>query len=418
MRLLFAHDHRFQRGPAQEVYTTGCLPAPAWDRYLQNFEELRVIARDDGMAPEDVRLARADAARVTFEFFPNLSSPRQLMLGSRTVDERMRSAVQEADAIVARLPSEIGLLAIKHARALGKPYAVEVVGCAWDGFLSIGPLTGRLYAPFAYLRNRNAIARAPMVLYVTSSWLQRRYPSSGHSASASNVALPSLDKEQRARRELRLAKLMAGDRPVLGTIGSLQVKYKGIQTAFKALARLRSAGLDLTYRIVGAGLIDPWQQLAHRLGVADLVHFDGTRSAGEDVFNWLDEIDIYLQPSLTEGLPRAMIEAMSRGAACLGSTRGGIPELLPPSRLHPPADATALAELIRRLATDPNAVAEASRADRETARQFDAEILEERRRDFFARLRALGDHPRGDGRTGGLASRMTFSALRTLAWRR
>ena len=40
-------------------------------------------------------------------------------------------------------------------------------------------------------------------------------------------------------------------------------------------------------------------------------------------------MDIYIQPSLTEGLPRALIEAMSRGLPCLASRAGGIPELLP-----------------------------------------------------------------------------------------
>ena len=49
----------------------------------------------------------------------------------------------------------------------------------------------------------------------------------------------------------------------------------------------------------------------------------------KDVFNWLDEIDIYVQPSKVEGLPRAVIEAMSRGCCCIGTDVGGIPELIP-----------------------------------------------------------------------------------------
>ena len=391
MRLLFAHDHRFQRGSAGEVYTTGCLPASAWDRYLEHFEELLVIARDDGVVPDEIRLGRADRGRVTFEFFPNLSSPRQLMFRAPALEERMASVLRQADAVVARLPSEIGLLAIKQARALGKPYAVEVVGCAFDGFVSIGPLSARLYAPLAYLRTRHAIARAPLALYVTSSWLQRRYPTAGVPGIASNVTLLPLGAAASEHRRARLARLAAGERPVLGTIGSLQVKYKGVQTAFAALARLRSSGVDLSYRVVGAGPTGPWQRLAEELGVLDLVHFDGTRRAGEDVCAWLDDIDIYLQPSFTEGLPRAMIEAMSRGAACIGSTRGGTPELLPAERLHAPGDVAGLAELIRQLATNPAAVAEASRADREKARQFDPETLEQRRREFFARLKAQAE---------------------------
>jgi glycosyltransferase involved in cell wall biosynthesis len=196
-----------------------------------------------------------------------------------------------------------------------------------------------------------------------------------------------MDAAGEARREARLAALAAGEPPVLGTIGTLRVKYKGIQTAIGALSRLRSRGLDLSYRVLGPGPAEPWERMASKFGVGDLVHFNGTRRAGPEVCSWLDGIDIYLQPSFTEGLPRGMIEAMSRGAACIGSTRGGIPELLPPERLHKPGDSAGLAAIVARLANDPAAISEASERDREASLQFDAELLRKRRSDFYARLR-------------------------------
>ena len=394
MRLLFAHDHRFLRGPAGELYSTGCLPATAWDRYLEHFDELHVIARDDGALPEGLALGRADKLRVRFDFLPNLASARQLLLRSPKLDRAMEKAVREADAVVARLPSEIGFLAVRHARRLGKPYAVEVVSCAWDAYLHFGGLTGRAYAPLAFLRTRRAVARAPLALYVTSEWLQRRYPTRGQAANASNVDLPEIDKAALKRREARLEALAKGERPVLGTIASLRTRVKGLQTAIEALARLRSSGADFTYRVLGAGPSEPWQALAEKWGVADLVHFDGTRSAGEGVAGWLDDIDVYLQPSFHEGLPRSTIEAMSRGAACIGSTCGGIPELLPDERVHRPGDAKGLAERIRRLVSDPAAIAAASRADLEIARQFAADSLAQRRFEFFARLREAAEEKR------------------------
>lgn len=388
MRLLFAHDHRFHRGPAGEVYTLGSFPERVWNRYLEHFGEVQVMARSGGALPPGANLARADRPGVTFDFLPSLATLRQLLSPTEEVSRRMKAAVGAADAVVARLPSEIGFLAVRYARQLGKPYAIEVVGCAWDSYWNNGDPSARLYAPLSFLRMRRATARAPLALYVTSSWLQGRYPTRGEWASASNVYLLPTDAAQQARREARLAALERGDRPVLGTVASLQVKSKGVQTALRALARLRASGVDLRYRVLGPGSIAPWQRLAEKLGISDLVHFDGTRSAGDEVCRWLDDIDIHLQPSFQEGLPRATIEAMSRGAACIGSTAGGIPELLPAERVHRPGDVAALAERIRRLATDPATVAEASRADRETARQFDPDTLQSRRTEFYARLRA------------------------------
>src|SRR5690625_3888191 len=48
----------------------------------------------------------------------------------------------------------------------------------------------------------------------------------------------------------------------------------------------------------------------------------------KDVFDWLETIDIYVQPSRQEGLPRALIEAMSRAIPAFGANTAGIPELL------------------------------------------------------------------------------------------
>jgi glycosyltransferase involved in cell wall biosynthesis len=391
MRLLFAHDHRFLRGQAGELYSTGCLPASAWDRYLEHFDQLHVIARDEGLIADGVELGRADKPGVSFEFLPNLSSARQLLFRSREVDRQMEQAVRDADAVVARLPSEIGFLAVKHARRLSKPYAVEVVACAWDALFNFGGLSGRLYAPLAFLRTKRAVAQAPQALYVTSSWLQGRYPTKCHAESASNVELEPVGQLALDRRRARLEAIAKGRRPVLGTIASLRTRAKGVQTAIAALSKLRRAGIELDYHLLGAGPAEPWRALAEKAAVADLVHFDGTRSAGEGVAEWLDGVDIYLQPSFQEGLPRSTIEAMSRGAACIGSTCGGIPELLPNDRLHKPGDVARLVECIRRLASDPAAIGEASRADLATARQFDLDRLKGRRHDFFARLRALAE---------------------------
>ena len=158
-----------------------------------------------------------------------------------------------------------------------------------------------------------------------------------------------------------------------------------------ALAVLRQGGLDLHYRVLGPGDAAPWIALAEQHGVADLVTFDGVRPAGEGVAQWLDGIDIHLQPSFQEGLPRATVEAMSRGAACIGSTCGGIPELLPPERLHRPADVAALAERIRKLATEPAHLAEASARDLGCSSAFQSERLAAVRAEFLTELRRAAE---------------------------
>lgn len=390
MRLLFVHDHRFYRDDAGVVFTSGSLPAEVWGRYLEHFGSLNVVGRDGGPIPPGANFARSARPGVTFDLVPG-ATYGQLVLGSNGIRDRIRSAVAGCDAAIVRLPSELGFLAAAECRKAGKPYAVEMVGCAWDAMRNQGSRGARLYAPLFFWRTRRALSRSPLTLYVTRQWLQQRYPTRGTAFGASDVEIAPMGAAASAARAERLQRVAEGRRPVLGTVASLRIRSKGIQTALAALEVLRRDGLELSYRVLGGGDTAPWIALAEQHGVADLVSFDGVRPAGVGVWQWLDEIDIHLQPSFQEGLPRATVEAMSRGVACIGSTCGGIPELIPPHRLHTPGDVAGLAERIRALATDPRALAEASAQDLETSRAFQPERLAATRFQFFAELRCAAE---------------------------
>ncbi|HEX6740176.1 MAG TPA: glycosyltransferase family 4 protein [Sphingomicrobium sp.] len=393
MRLLFVHDHRFYRDESGAILTSGSLPAAVWDRYLDQFETVHVVGRDGGLAPAGSNYTRSSHAGVTFDLIPG-ATYGQLILGSGGVRGRISDAVAQCDAAVVRLPSELGFLAAAECRRSGKPYAVEMVGCAWDAMRNHGSRLARLYAPLFFSRTRRALRRAPLTLYVTTRWLQQRYPTDGKAYAASDVEIAPMDAEAQHAREARLAHIAAGEPPVLGTVASLRIRSKGVQTALAALGELRRDGLELRYRVLGGGDAAPWAALAKRHGVADLVSFDGVRPAGHGVAGWLDSIDIHLQPSFQEGLPRATVEAMSRGCACIGSTCGGIPELIPPDRLHRPGDVAGLAERIRSLATDAAALAAASRRDGELSREFRPEPLAAIRSRFLSDLRDAAERAR------------------------
>ena len=386
MRLLFVHDHRFYRDDSGAVYTAGSLPTDVWDRYLAHFDSVQVIGRDGGLLPRGANFARTSRPGVSFDLVP-VQGYGQLIFGPRHIRQRLRRNVEACDAAIVRLPSELGFMTAAECRKIGKPYAVEVVGCAWDGMRNHGSWFGRIYAPLFFLRTRRALRKARLALYVTTKWLQQRYPAGGKSYGASDVEIAPMSDEDLQSREARLARIAAGELPELGTVASLRIRSKGIQTVLAALEMLRKEGLDLRYRVLGPGDAAPWIALAEQHGVADLVSFDGVRPAGEGVRRWLDSVDIHLQPSFQEGLPRATVEAMSRGAACIGSTCGGIPELLPPERLHKPGDVAGLAQRIRSLATDAAALTHASRQDLGTANDFRPERLAVIRSEFLADLR-------------------------------
>jgi glycosyltransferase involved in cell wall biosynthesis len=380
-RVVFAHDHPFLRAPDGRVYSSrGKWP---WDRYLAFAERLTVVSRMADLA-EDADASRLELAshpRVAFVPIPSLSGPLRQFTNRRAASRLLEQEIGQADAVVARLPSEIGNRASRIADRLGKTWAVEVVTCAWDSLWNYGTWQGRVYAPVAWWKTRRIVGRAPFALYVTERFLQGRYPSRGRAVGVSDVELPKLDEEVPAAR---LNRIRSRPEPLrVGLVAALSVKFKGVQTAIEALGTLRDRLPVFELRILGAGDPAPWQELARRNGIDGVTRFDGTLPPGEPVLRWLDELDLYLQPSFQEGLPRSLVEALSRALPAVGSTAGGIPELLPADCLHTPGDARRLAELIAAGLADPDWQADQAARSFETARRYQTSALEPVRTSFW-----------------------------------
>jgi glycosyltransferase involved in cell wall biosynthesis len=82
-----------------------------------------------------------------------------------------------------------------------------------------------------------------------------------------------------------------------------------------------------------------------------------------------------------------MIEAMARALPCVGSTVGGIPELLPREDMVPPGDADALARKIIEIVSDPQRMQRMSARNLARAGDFQEEVLRERRLEFYRYVR-------------------------------
>jgi glycosyltransferase involved in cell wall biosynthesis len=340
---------------------------------------------------------------------PSLAGPLSLLRRRREVARVLRQELARGTALVARLPSETGLLAVRIAQRLGIPHAIEVSGCPWNNLTTRGGLAGKLYAPLMTLRMKMALAQAPFAMYVTRSFLQQRYPCvSGITEACSNV---EIDAPSPATLERRLARIAAGSGLLhFGMIASLSNHLKGVQVALKALAAARNGLPPFELRVLGTGDNTRWKQLAQTLGIGDAVQFCGTLPAGTAVMDWLDDIDVYLQPSLADGLPRGLIEAMSRGCPALGSSVGGIPELLEAKSLHRPGDAQGLARLVRHAVLEQGWRLQQAERNWSEARTYARDVLEHRRGSFWARFAAYAverqaQEPSARANAGGGSSR-------------
>ncbi|TRO10076.1 glycosyltransferase [Ectopseudomonas mendocina] len=384
MNILFGHDHVFYYDSDGVFYSGGGLPSVVWERYLSVFDSITVVGRDGGVVDLSTcsSMAVSSCKGVEFSLVKSVSTIKAKLFGDKVVRAIVANLVASHDAVIARLSSEIGLLLILEARSQGKPYAVELVDCPFDALWGFGGVKAKIYAPFFAWQVRAAMKKSLFSLYVTKHFLQGRYPSpNARTVDCSNVQISEISCSVIERRLSRLDLNSAILR--IGLIGSLSGNLKGIETALRSLAVLFHRGIDFEFHVLGSGDPQPYIRQAEKLGISDKVYFDGVLPSGGPVLEWLDNIDIYIHPSLKEGLPRALIEAMSRGCPAVATNIAGTPELLSDSFLIQRHDYRALANKISLFIAEPATRRAQAVANFQMAKNYYADILADKRVRFW-----------------------------------
>lgn len=349
-RYVHATESRMHRGTGGEIRSVNSADLrETFAPWFEVFDEVVVVARvaarvgDDGTPVE-----RAD---FTVHPIPDYIGPVQLAARFRSVRSAVRGACGDPSSFYGgRLPGVMSTLVSANARRVGAPFFAHVVGDP-EAVLKtgVGGAVGKLASRWSRTVLRRQVARAQAVLYVSDYYLQDKYPASPGVATIarSNVAMPDeavVDRPARPRESGTVA---------LVAVGTHERLYKGHDLLIRAVRPLASRGLDVRLELVGGGRMQQaLRVLARQCDVEDRVVFHGHVDEPAAVRGIIDDADIFVMPSRTEGVPRALIEAMARGKPCLGSDAGGIPELLGPDALFRADDLDALVDAVARAATD------------------------------------------------------------------
>ncbi len=354
MRLLFVQEGFLVKYDNEgNAYVAGNEDRRLWTRYGKYCDELIMIMKNDGKIYTkaealskgnifDQTLAKIVSVPNTHTPYKNLFNLRIRAEANRIISEEVR----KADRVIVRPMGWLSRTVLKMCRKYNKPYVIEIIDCPFDICRYSGNFLKQLAAPYIDMICRREIARAPYVVYVTQHEQQKRYPSHGKSMGCSDVELMNLDDDI---LESRIARIhQAGNNHIiLGTAGVLGTEIKGHKYVIRALSLLKSEGItNIEYRLAGGGLSDYLKSLAESLGVSAQVKFDGL-IPHEKIFDWYDSLDAYIQPSLTEGLCRALIEAMSRALPVACSNVGGNPELADEKMLFQAGNVKQIASVIR-----------------------------------------------------------------------
>jgi phosphatidyl-myo-inositol dimannoside synthase len=355
VKLLVVLEDRLFATPDNRAWSTAGLGPAAWDQYLEVFDEVRLAARTTMVtsAPPDVRLV--SSTRAILEPIPTFHSPVELASRYQQVRRSLQRAASECDAVVLKAPGILANIILPSLVKNKQPYGVHVVGDPAEVFRKgvvdfPSPLLPLLRRRFVKQVQRQC-HNATVVLYVDEEILSVRYPPgpTTTSAHASNVDLGD-EAISLAVPDVRI------DPPFrLVTVASLEQPYKGVDVLIRACARLvsdRNVQVELT--VVGDGRTRPrLERLAHSLGLSDHVQFLGYLPGAAAVRAVVRESDLFVLASRTEGLPRALVEAMAQGIPSIATSVGGIPELLVSEDRVPSGDMKALADLIWAVVSNP-----------------------------------------------------------------
>jgi glycosyltransferase involved in cell wall biosynthesis len=351
-----------------------------WARYLETYDEVLLMARAHSCEAPPPGWGLVCGPGIKGVPLPDHVGPWGFAKNYWGIVRTIRAVLPQVEALQLRLPCSLGTEVYRQLPP-GRPYGVEVVADPYDVFAR-GSVRHPLRPLFRWLfprRLRLQCARACAAAYVTAEALQRRYPCPASEVGFSDVILPD-QAFALAARPPRPAERTT----TVITVGSLNQLYKAPDVLIDAVAACVREGLDLRLVLVGDGQFRPeLEARAARLGLNERVCFCGNLPGSAAVRERLDEADLFCLPSHQEGLPKAMVEAMARALPCIGSTVGGIPELLPATDMVRPGDVPALARKIREVVCDPERLTRMSAVNFTRARDYREDLLRARRLAFY-----------------------------------
>ena len=395
MRVLVAVEDRFFRTQNGKVYSNSISDYSFWRRYLQVFDEVVVLARVCQLDQEMLDKPQSNGAGVRFFDLPYYVGPMQYLKTYRKLDKAIKRSVVSAEAIILRIPGTISTRLWNHLNKANKTYGAEIIGDGEDSIKNVvkNRLLRRVVSRMSLKNQKKQCQGAIATAYVSEFYLQQKYPPGCWSTHYSSIDLSDeaiLENDQLENKLLSLKEVAEKKRPLkICHAGTMEVRYKGQDVLLEAVSMLRTEGFPVELTLLGTGrLAEEYATKARQLGIEKQVKFPGMIPAGAAVRKQLDQGDMFVLPSKTEGLPRIMIEAMARALPCIASNIGGIPELLNSEDMVPPADANILAAKIRSVAYDQQRMEKAARRNLSVAKKYRSHELNRRRVEFYQKVAA------------------------------
>lgn len=403
MRLLVLLEFHFIRCKNGNVYTEVTADYNFWSRYLDVFENITVCARmydaDENFDPSKYLLASRE--KVDFIGLPDFKGVGGILKNYSKIRKIIKRTVKKNDCIIFRAPSPISLIAYPIIKRSKKPFAVELMMNPYTAYSkeALNHYAQPIIQHFITKQTKDICLTANGVSYVTERVLQNLYPCKAilqneqdnryFTASYSTITLHEEDFYYKD-----WGQKTNEDPIVLIHSGKMEDYRKGQTTFIRMLEKIVNHGYNVKAIMIGDGSKSKeFKDLAVKLNVIDRIEFTGWLAGFDLVKEQLRRADIFVFPTIGEGLPRSVIEAMANGLVCVSSPVDGVIELLESDVLAKYDDVDGFVKIVEELIENKERMMVISEENTNKARKYNEKNIAARRYEFYMKLKALVTKP-------------------------
>ena len=382
MQLLYLSTFIFHK-EADKTYALPSCSDSFFEKYLDVFDSVHVLGEELKSYLSKSALVEIENPNISVDILASNTRPKDFV-NDKLLKRVLTEKISAADAILIKPASRRGMMAIKIAERLHKPYMIEMTGDIHNALTQSPSRVKRLYAPVLYRQITRRIRNCEFAIYVSRDYLQGKYPIKGKMCGCSDVVLEPSTPDILEKRLTKIDNMRPDMTVKLALVGFYQGNGKGVDTAIRALARLPE---NYHLSVLGNGTEEnrkKWYDYAKERGVsAERIEFPEPLPSAQAVLHWLDDYDFFVFPTRSEGFGRVVAEAMSRGLPCLATNICTMPELLPRECLFELDDDEKLAQLLTEYTGDRELMKKVARINFEKVNDYNFETLKQRRNEFL-----------------------------------
>lgn len=394
MKLLVSSCARLFKTPDGLVYTPVAYGYDFYKRYLQVFDEVCVAGFCDYVSEDyvkDMLLVSGEDLSVFEVPYPH--GEWDYILKRRTIVKSVKNIIEGCDAALLRVPETLCFLIMENLIRGNKPWAIEVTSNPLNLYTKKGGCPSKyrdVYRIWYTHQLRRACKYANGTSYVTEFGLQADFPP--NLKVDDHFTTFYTDTDIKVADSIQIRELPV-DRPfrLVHIAVSISGFPKGHKEAIMALKEMIDSGMQVELTLVGGGdLAAENQEYMKENGLNKYIRFTGKLKA-DQVIEELDRADVFFFPSYNEGLPRVVIEAMSRGLPVIATDIPAHHELIESEYLAPVRDSHTLFVIAQNLLKNKEKYKKASRRNLMKAKEYDFTFINQKRIDFFEKLRKLAE---------------------------